>query len=480
MKFKKQLELEYQEHYFRESLTTVRTGLLLAFVLYNLFAILDIWMLPITKGTVWIIRFGIVDPFLIGAYILSYFAFFKKVMQVVLSIIALVMGYGIIVMIAFSLETELGFRLYYAGLILVIMWAYALIRLHFIYAVVSCLLLIAGYEITAIFIQKMLMYEFTSSSFMVFINNSFFFISANIIGMLAAYTINSLLRSDFLQRKQLVDAARETGMKEMAIGVVHNIGNVLNSVIISSEEILRQLENSNVKKILKANKLLQDNMDHVQDFLTRDPRGQLLPEYYLKVGDEVEKEMELFKSEAMLLKEKIELIKSIVDTQKIYTLAPVRQFYEPINLINTVEDVLKIESINLSKNDIQIKRKYHHDDNLEINADKHKVLNILLNLIKNAIDALSANDPANREIIISIDSGGTNTCHINIADNGEGIVQENLQRIFQFGFTTKENGHGFGLHTCANFMSEMEGRIEAKSDGTGTGATFCLCFPEKL
>jgi signal transduction histidine kinase len=64
-----------------------------------------------------------------------------------------------------------------------------------------------------------------------------------------------------------------------------------------------------------------------------------------------------------------------------------------------------------------------------------------------------------------------------VIDNGEGIAAENLTRIFAHGFTTKKDGHGFGLHSCVLAAREMGGSLLAASDGPGRGAAFTLVLP---
>jgi sensor histidine kinase regulating citrate/malate metabolism len=199
-RFDDETEKLYYEDFFRISLPVVRVALFLGVLLYSLFGILDIWIVPLNKGKIWIIRYAVVCPALITVFIISYFTLFKKIMQSSLSFVSFLSGLGIVFMIGIADVSELGYKYYYAGLMLVIMWIYALVRLRFIYATIISWLLTFTYEIVAIYLKEMLA---TPENITVFINNNFFFLSANIIGMLASFTIEYYLRKNFLLRNEV-------------------------------------------------------------------------------------------------------------------------------------------------------------------------------------------------------------------------------------------------------------------------------------
>ncbi len=156
--------------------------------------------MPLHKQTVWIIRYAVVCPALFLVLGLTYHWIFKKYMQIILSVLSFMSGFGIVLMIGFSFESELGFKFYYAGLMLVLMWVYALARIRFIYGTATSLLVTISYEIIAIFVNNMLK---TPENVTVFINNNFFFLSANIIGMFASFTIEYYMRKNFLLRLEV-------------------------------------------------------------------------------------------------------------------------------------------------------------------------------------------------------------------------------------------------------------------------------------
>ncbi|OHD62812.1 MAG: hypothetical protein A2176_02935 [Spirochaetes bacterium RBG_13_51_14] len=199
-KFPEELENVFYEDFYLASLNIVRVALILHIALYALFGILDIWIVPLHKNIVWAIRFIVVCPVLIIVLILTFYSFFKRHMQIILSGVSFLSGFGIVLMIGFSIESELGFKFYYAGLMLVLMWVYALARIRFNYGTATSWLITISYEIVAIVANNMLQ---TLENITVFINNNFFFISANIIGMFASFTIEWYMRKNFLLRLEI-------------------------------------------------------------------------------------------------------------------------------------------------------------------------------------------------------------------------------------------------------------------------------------
>lgn len=200
-----ELESAFLDDYFDKSITTVRVALILGTVLYSSFGILDNLIAPLSRNIIWFIRFGIVVPCLLSVLVLSYFNIFRRHMQVILTAQSLIAGMGIVFMIGIALDRESAL-FYYAGLMLVMMWSYTFVKLRFAYAAFSCWIIVLGYEITAIVYKGMLS---SSQMIPIFINNNFFFLSSNIIGMFACYLIELYSRKDFLQRRELADRREE-------------------------------------------------------------------------------------------------------------------------------------------------------------------------------------------------------------------------------------------------------------------------------
>ncbi|MBI3775152.1 MAG: PAS domain S-box protein [Gammaproteobacteria bacterium] len=276
-------------------------------------------------------------------------------------------------------------------------------------------------------------------------------------------------------QQQLVDAAHKSGMAEIAIGVLHNVGNILNSVMLSGEEIARVAKNSKVAGLNKANELLRSNAHDLGNFFTTNGKGKMLPQYYEKIGAALSEETKSINGEALKLNEKLAMIKDVIATQQAYARADA--YTEQLDVVPVIEDALRVQEASLRKLGVTVRKDFKAIPRCAVH--KSKFLQVLTNLIKNAKEATLENDKFNRiqEIVLETGRAGPGDVFIKITDNGCGIAAENLQRIFNHGFTTKENGHGFGLHTSALAMTEMGGSLSVHSAGLGYGATFTLLVP---
>ena len=205
LNFSPDLEVLFDDDYFQKSIGTIRAALVLALVLYAVFGVLDLFLAPTSAVNLWIIRYAIVCPVIVLAFAASFLTVFKKIYQWVICVISAMAGFGILAMIQISVDIQSKLY-YYAGLILVIIWSYALARLRFKFAVVVCWILVAAYSAGAILWQHALS---TRALLNTFINNNFFFISANIIGMLANFNIEIYTRKDFLLRLLVADKQRK-------------------------------------------------------------------------------------------------------------------------------------------------------------------------------------------------------------------------------------------------------------------------------
>ncbi len=276
---------------------------------------------------------------------------------------------------------------------------------------------------------------------------------------------------------QVVIAARETGMAEIATSVLHNVGNVLNSINVSATLIAEKLEDSKMGNLEKIAQLLQENETCLADFFTNDPKGQRLPGYLIKLSDYWEHEQQWLSRELRLLTDNVEHIKSIVRMQQsISGVAGIIESHVPVDIL---EEALQIDGDSLKKADITLIREYHTKE--KIMVDKSKLHQILLNLIHNARDALLPSNGClqeDKKIVVRV-SENEDKIQIQVEDNGIGIPPENLDKIFSFGFSSKKTGHGFGLHASALSAKEMGGSLRAKSAGLYKGAIFTLELPKQ-
>jgi signal transduction histidine kinase len=173
------------------------------------------------------------------------------------------------------------------------------------------------------------------------------------------------------------------------------------------------------------------------------------------------------------LTKNVEHIKKIVAMQQSYAkVAGVIEIVDPVELI---EDSLRMHEAAFQRHAVKVVRDYSEAP--KIATDRHKVIQILVNILGNAKYACDVNDPANRIIRVGLGLIENNRIRIEITDNGMGISEENLTRIFSYGFTTRKNGHGFGLHSGALAAKDMGGSLNATSVGAGKGATFILELP---
>lgn len=274
--------------------------------------------------------------------------------------------------------------------------------------------------------------------------------------------------------RQLIDTSRSAGMADVATGVLHNVGNVLNSVSVSATVVGDRLRRSKVTNLQRATAMLREKNGHLAEFLTTDPKGKLLPEYLRTAADQLVTEQTELIAEMDSVGLHIEHIKEIVAMQQNY--AKVSGVYENLSPTELVEDALRLNVAAFERHHIEMVREF--EENLpKICVDRHKFLQILINLLRNAKHAMEDKMAGDKRMIIRVGLASPGHIKIVVVDNGIGIPPENLNKVFNHGFTTKKDGHGFGLHSGANAAKEMGGRLSAHSDGPGHGAEFTLELP---
>ncbi|NGP87955.1 ATP-binding protein [Fodinibius halophilus] len=273
-------------------------------------------------------------------------------------------------------------------------------------------------------------------------------------------------------RNELVEKAHKAGMADLATGVLHNIGNILNSVNISTSVINETLQKSKIPKLQQANELLDEHKDNLKEFIAEDSRGPKLLNYYLKLGQPLSQEHEKLQEHCNRLIDKVNLMLEVIDAQQDY--AKVGRIVEEVQLEEIVEDTLKLQAGSIERHELHIQKDFEDTDTVEV--QKSKLIHILVNLFKNAKEAMTNVNRDERVLTIGT-SQDEDHIYLSISDNGDGISEANKKKIFNHGFTTKRSGHGYGLHTCANYMAEMDGKILVESEGQG--ATFTLLFPKK-
>ena len=274
------------------------------------------------------------------------------------------------------------------------------------------------------------------------------------------------------KNKQLLGISHQAGMAEVATSILHNVGNVLNSVSVSSALISELVEESNVVDLSKVASLINEHANDLGAFLTNDPKGKQVPDYLCQLAEHMVNEQTTLIGELALLRQNIEHIKEIIVMQQSY--AKISGFVETVKISDLVEDALRMNVGSLQRHEVEVLREF--DDVPPINTEKHKVLQILVNLVRNAKHACDESGCEEKLITLRI-ARCDDQVRISVVDSGIGIPPENLTRIFNHGFTTRKDGHGFGLHSAALAALELGGSLSAHSDGLGHGAIFTLELP---
>ncbi len=272
-------------------------------------------------------------------------------------------------------------------------------------------------------------------------------------------------------QKELEQKEHKTEIAEITTGTLHNVKNVLNNVKISAELLKESTDGHFVEGFKKATEMLRQNFENIEDFIIRNSKGQKLLEYYLKLDELLDNETYKATELVNRILEKIRAIEDIIDSQQRYG---VTTKVEKVIPTVVLEDALNMQMGSISKKKIKITRQI--DSQVMIKVEKIKLLHVLINLIKNATEAMIGNQRENRNLHLQImETNGS--LQIRVKDNGHGIDAGVMKELFSRGFTTKEEGHGFGLNSSLNYINEMGGELKAESRGVGKGATFIVQFP---
>jgi signal transduction histidine kinase len=271
-------------------------------------------------------------------------------------------------------------------------------------------------------------------------------------------------------QKQLVEASHLSGMAEVATGVLHNVGNVLNSLGISASTAQAHMQTAPLERLERIAAMIDENRSAGGDFPANDSRGKLVPEYLRALNVQMRKDSELVRGEIDAINDNLQYLREIVQAQQSF--ARVGGAEEAVNVRELIEGALTLKSQELSgtllTRDIA--------EMSEVWTDRYKLLQIIVNFITNACDAMAANGSGERRMTIRaqlVDS----ELEIAVQDSGVGIPPELMKRIWEFGFTTKPRGHGFGLHSSAVAAQQLGGTVTADSAGAGQGARFALKIP---
>lgn len=274
---------------------------------------------------------------------------------------------------------------------------------------------------------------------------------------------------------QLVVMSRQAGMAEIATGVLHNLGNALNSVNVLAGLLRQRVEDHASRGIEQLARLIDEHRDDWAEFLTQDPRGERVPEYICLLAKHARDESHQLERDMSELDSHIQRARRVLTAQQSF--AKHASFLETVRVQDLIEDALRLVDVPLRHACIEVCRDYADDPTLV--TDRHHMLEILVNLLSNATDAMGENPTHRRTIVLGLvefDDGGA---ELSVQDTGSGIESHMLARIFSHGVTTKPTGHGFGLHISSLSARKLGATLTAESDGPGCGATFRLRLPAR-
>ena len=274
--------------------------------------------------------------------------------------------------------------------------------------------------------------------------------------------------------RDLVDVSRQAGMAEVATGVLHNVGNVLNSANVSLEVASGKVRGLKAGSLEKVAGLLHEHAGDLPSFFASHPQGARLPAFLAQIAAHLSEQQASVLRELEALRSNVDHINEIVSMQQRY--AGSGGVIEMLPIADIVEDALRMNDASLGRHGARVEREIA-PSLPALPIDRHKVLQILVNLIRNATHAMDVETVGERCLTLRANINGDRRVCISVIDTGIGISPENLPRVFEHGFTTKKIGHGFGLHSSAQSAVDMGGSLCAHSDGTGRGATFTLELP---
>lgn len=478
------LEKEFREDYYRKSLGPFRFAIIMAIIFYDIFALLDIMVVPQFTGILFIIRFGIITPLLIGVLLLSFLQSFQKFMQITIMTAWFFTGVGIILMN--HIVSEVGVYSYYAGLVLIFIFGYTFIRARFVNALIVGWTLVIIYEIFAIWITV----DIPANTLF---NNNSFFISASVIGMFINYTQEFSFRRDFFMRKLLESEQEKVKIANESLEkrVKERTTQLTKSNIELNKEIERRRQYEEERNKLESQLLQLQKMETIGTLaggIAHDFNNILTPilGYTEMAMEELEEESNLRYDIEQIHNAAIRA-KDLV--QQILTFSrQVEVDKRPIPLHQVIGEVLNLLKASFPAN---IEIIHDLDSNCgTVMADATQIHQVIMNLCTNAYHSMMDKGGTLKISLVIVEADntmvrkipkleiGTYLC-ITIADTGHGMDSQTLSRIFEPFFTKKEVGvgSGLGLSVVHGIISSYDGAITVESN-VGKGTIFKIYLPQ--
>jgi signal transduction histidine kinase/ActR/RegA family two-component response regulator len=476
-------EKGYQDDYFIKSLNPFRFSLILSMIFYGAFAFLDTVAVPDLKGVFWFIRFGIVFPILVSVFIFSYSRAFKKYWQFVISCIIFITGFGIIIMIIFAAKVQ-NYS-YYAGLILILIFGYTFIRARFMYAVIAGWSIVISYEISAIWLSH--------TPFTILVNNNYFFISANIIGMFISYFLELSMRKEFYMRI-LLEQEKE------------NVKVANNALEKRVEERTQQLSDANedLKKEIEIRQKFERERAELSKQLYQLQKMETIGTLAGGIAHDFNNILTPILGYTDMALEEISAESNLrFDLEQINNAAhrgkdlvqQVLTFSREVDFANKPIQLQPIiaEALNLIKASFPpgVVINQHYDQKIgTVLADPTHIHQIVMNLCTNANHAMMKTggvldvkldevkiDQKAADKIPNLKKG--EYIRLTISDTGHGMDIKTKERIFEPFFTRKEvgSGSGLGLSVVHGIINNYGGAILVEST-PGKGTTFIIYLPK--
>lgn len=285
--------------------------------------------------------------------------------------------------------------------------------------------------------------------------------------------IESRTRELKASHAELLQVAHQAGMADIAAGVLHNVGNIFNSMSVAAQAMKRDLLQSKLPRLKDTANLLSENKSQLAEYITTDKKGQQLPQYIEMLSEKLDEEMQQFTLNLDTLLENGFLVKEVIHNQLDF--AKLSAFEEESDIRQLVDKVLLLQKASMEKMHIEIEKQY--DEIPHIQLQKNKFVHVLTNLLKNAREAMEATPESERKIFIRINQNSNQGVSVCVTDSGLGLNDENKKKIFSLGYSTKKDGHGIGLHVSSNYMQEMGGEISVSNASLHSGAKFTLTLP---
>lgn len=278
-----------------------------------------------------------------------------------------------------------------------------------------------------------------------------------------------------ISRKKLAETAQRAGMADVAGEVLHNVGNVMNSANSSLQTLEQGMLDSKVSGLLKAAKMLKEQAPRASEFFATDPRAPKLIDYIDSVSETLRLERERNQKELARLRDAVRHIRCVIAAQQSH--AKGTKFRIEVGVQELVEESIRLLQEEISRAGITLAVELP-SETLTLYLNKIKMSQVLVNLVRNSVDALEASDAPTKIITVSARIAGDGAVELDVRDNGLGFSKEIASQLFTQGFSTKASGgNGIGLHFCANAVKSEGGEIRAFSDGPGAGALFRIRLP---